>query len=284
MDTTRELHLTGATIRYRDSGGEGPVVLFLHGVLVDGRLWRKVVDALGPGVRCVVPDLPLGAHALPVPQADLSVPGVARMAAEIMERLDLRDVTVVGNDTGGAIAQVLAGQRPERMARLVLTPCDAFDNFPPAVFRPLFRVAKGQRVIQAVLAPLRVRALRRAPFAFGWLAKRPIPHDITDAWLRPPLTRREIREDAVRLLARVDPAITVAASEGLRAFDRPALIAWAAEDKLFPVDHAHRLAAILPDARVELIPDSYTFVAEDQPARLAELIGPFVREPAGARA
>lgn len=276
-DTTNELRLGPTTIRYRDTGGDGPVVLFVHGVLVDGRLWRGVVERIGPGVRCVVPDLPLGAHTLPAPHADLTLDGLASLLEELMEALDLRDVTVVGNDTGGAIAQVLAGRRPERMARLVLTPCDAFENFPPPVFRPLFRAARGQRAIQLLLAPLRLRVLRRAPFAFGWLAKRPIPHDVTDAWLEAPLTRRAIREDAVRLLSGVDPQRTVRAAEELRAFDRPALLAWAAEDKLFPVEHAHRLASILPAARVELVEDSYTFVSEDQPGRLADLVGTFVR-------
>ena len=271
-----EVRLPHATVRYRDDGSGEPIV-FLHGLLVDGRLWRKVTPHLS-GYRCIVPDLPLGAHTTPAaPGADLTPHGIARLVADLLEELDLRDVTLVGNDTGGVIAQLVATQHPERLARLVLTPCDAFDNFLPAIFKPLTLGARVPPVLTALVQPLRLRAVRRLPIAFGWLSKRPIePREIEDDWIRPFFGDAAIRADAYRALRGVDPRITQQAAEDLRRFDKPALLAWATEDKVFPFAHARRLAALMPDARVEPIHDSYAFVPEDQPERLAEAIRAFL--------
>ncbi len=271
-----EIELTAGTIRYRDSG-QGPPILFVHGLLVDGTLWRKVVPALEDRFRCIVPDLPLGSHTIPMkPDADLTPPGVADLIAEFLEALDLQDVTLVANDSGGALTQILvAGGRTDRIGRIVLTPCDSFDNFFPPLFRPLQKLAKAPGGLRAALDPLRVRKLRRLPMAFGWLTKRPVPDDVTDGWLRPCHTDPAIRRDATKFVATVDSSHTLAAAERLHTFDRPVLLAWAPEDRFFPLEHAHRLAALFPDARVEEIPDSYTFVSEDQPERTADLIGGF---------
>lgn len=271
-----EVRLPHATVRYRDEGS-GPVLVFLHGLLVDGRLWRKVTPHLVADARCVVPDLPLGAHTTPAaPGADLTPHGMARLVADLLEELDLRDVTLVGNDTGGVIAQLVATRHPERLARLVLTPCDAFDNFLPRVFTPLTLGARVPPLLTALTQPLRLRAVRRLPIAFGWLTKRPIdPREVEDDWIRPYFADAAIRRDVVRALRGVDRRITLQAAEDLRSFGRPALIAWATEDKVFPFAHAQRLAALLPDARVEAIEDSYAFVPEDQPERLAEAIRRF---------
>ncbi|WP_406289755.1 alpha/beta fold hydrolase [Streptomyces sp. NBC_00209] len=128
-----EVDLSAGTVEYLDTGGEGPVVVLLHGVAMDGSLWRNVVEPLRSDVRCVVPTLPLGGHRRPMrPDADLSVAGVARLVAEFLDRLGLRDVTLVMSDWGGAPALVSEG-RDERIGRLVITSCEAFDNFPPGV-------------------------------------------------------------------------------------------------------------------------------------------------------
>lgn len=273
-----EVRLPHATVRYRDDGS-GPVVVFLHGLLVDGRLWRKVTPHLTAHHRCIVPDLPLGAHTTPAaPGADLSPHGMARLVADLLTELDLRDVTLVGNDTGGVIAQLVATRHPERIGRLVLTPCDAFDNFLPAVFRPLTLGARVPPVLTALVQPLRLRAVRRLPIAFGWLSKRPIePREVEDDWIRPFFADAAIRRDVFRALRGVDPRITEQAAEDLKGFGKPTLLAWATEDKVFPFAHAQRLAAQMPDARVEPIHDSYAFVPEDQPERLALLIAEFCR-------
>ncbi len=274
------LSLPQGTIHVRDTGNPGgPPVVFVHGLLVDGTLWRKVVPRLEGELRCIWPDWPLGSHRTPMaPQADLSPRGVAHLIADALAAMDLEGVTLVGNDTGGAICQLVATERPERLARLVLTDCDAFDNFLPPLFRGLQVAARVPGALNALVQPLRVRALRRLPIAYGMVTKRPIDHAVTDAWLRPFLQQRAVRRDTGKLLRGISRRDTLAAAERLRRFDHPALLAWAREDRAFPVAHAHRLAGLLPDARVEEIEDSLTFVPEDQPERLADAIARFVRE------
>lgn len=273
----REVELSAGTIRYRESGS-GPVLLFVHGLLVSGTLWRKVIPHLDDRYRCIAPDWPLGAHTIPMkPGADISPRGIAGLVAEFAEALDLSDVTLVGNDTGGGIAQLVAGEHPERIGRLVLTPCDAFDNFPPKFFKLLPPLARAPIALNALIQPMRINALRRVPLAFGWVAKRPIPREVTDDWLAPYFKEPAIRRDLVSMLRGLSGRELVENLDRLRAFDRPVLLAWASEDKLFPTAHAHRLAReVFRDARVEFIPDSYAFVSEDQPERTAELIASFV--------
>jgi pimeloyl-ACP methyl ester carboxylesterase len=271
-----DVELTAGTIRYRDTG-QGPPIVFVHGLLVDGTLWRKVVPLLEDRYRCIVPDWPLGSHTLPMkPSADLSPPGIAGLFAEFLDKLDLRDVTLVANDTGGALTQILmASGQTDRVARVVLTPCDSFENFLPPMFRPLQWLARVPGAVYPVVQSLRVPALRRLPLAFGWLTKRRVAGDVTAAWVRPAQTDKGVRRDVARLLAGIDPRFTIEAAERLPGFDRPVLIAWAPEDRFFPLEHARRLAELLPDARVEEVPDSYTFVSEDQPELVARLVGEF---------
>jgi pimeloyl-ACP methyl ester carboxylesterase len=267
-----DLELAQGTIRYRDEGS-GPPIVFVHGALVDGRLWEPVVERLRDTARCVVPDLPLGAHRIPM-RADLDPVGVAELIADLLDKLDLRDATLVGNDTGGALCQLLVTRRPERIGRLVLTNCDAFDNFPPAAFRGLV-VAARLRVLTALLQSLRVRPLRKTPLAFGWLAKRELPDELLAWWVEPFLGDAGVRRDTRRLLAAVRRSQLLDNTARLHEFDRPVLIAWAPEDRFFPIDHARRLAAIFPDARLAEVPDSYAFVSLDQPKRVADLIREF---------
>jgi pimeloyl-ACP methyl ester carboxylesterase len=284
MDATpyREISLSAGTIRYRESGTGTPIV-FVHGVLVNGLVWRKLPPLLEGEARCIVPDWPLGSHTVPMrPDADLTPHGLARLIAEFLEALDLRDVVLVGNDTGGALCQLVVTERPERVGRLVLTPCDAFENFPPKMFRPLLAAAAAPGGLAAALAPMRVPAARRLPLAYGGLTKRPVPDEVTDAWVGPGLSDAEVRRDLARVLRAVKPEVLLDAAARLPRFTKPVLIAWAREDRFFPIDHGRRLAALFPDARFEEIADSRTFVAEDQPERLAELIGAFVREPVAA--
>jgi pimeloyl-ACP methyl ester carboxylesterase len=274
-----EITLAEGTIRYRDEGS-GPPIVFIHGALVNGTLWGPVVDRLAGQARCIVPDLPLGSHTLPMRRgADLSPPGLARLIADLLAALDLRDVTLVGNDTGGALCQFVAARHPERLARLVLTNCDAFDNFPPKAFRGLV-VAARAHLLTAGLQPLRLGPVRRLPIAYGWLTKRPIPSDVVEGWVRPFLDDPGVRRDTRRFLAAVDPGLLLDNAARLAQFSRPVLVAWAPEDRFFPIEHAHRLAAVFPDARVVEIPDARTFVAWDQPDRLAELVREFAVTPA----
>jgi pimeloyl-ACP methyl ester carboxylesterase len=274
-----QIHLPQGTIRYRDTGSGEPIV-FVHGLLVDGRLWRDVTPQLADEFRCIVPDLPLGSHAIPAPEGtDLSPPGLARIVADLLEALELDRVTLVGNDTGGAICQLVATRHPARLARLVLTPCDAYKDFLPPAFRPLQWAARVPGLPGVLLQPSRLDTVRRSPLGFGWLIKRrPLDSELLESWLRPSLEDPAVRRDAVEVLRRIDNRFTLEAAERLRDFDRPTLIAWATEDRFFKLSNAKRLAEAIPDARLELIEDARTFVPLDQPKRLAELITSFMRE------
>jgi pimeloyl-ACP methyl ester carboxylesterase len=280
----KEVTIPQGTIRYRESG-EGPPLVFVHGLLVDGSLWRKVTPLLEDRFRCLVPDLPLGSHTVPMnPDADLSPPGLARIVAGFLEALQLEDVALVGNDTGGAISQITAANHPERIGRLVLTNCDAFENFLPPAFRPLQWAARVPGVLTALLEGMRFAPLRRLPIAYGWLIKRDFKGAPTREWVTPYLSDRGVRRDTIKVLKGIDPSYTFDAAGKLSRFDRPALLAWAVEDRFFKLSFAERLAETIPGSRLERIEDSYTFVSEDQPERLAELVGSFAREPAPTRA
>jgi pimeloyl-ACP methyl ester carboxylesterase len=279
LGEVRELDLPQGRIRYRERGSGEPVV-FVHGFLVNGDLWRKVVPELAKDFRCITPDWPLGSHELPMKaDADLSTPGLARLIANFLEALDLRNVTLVGNDTGGALCQLVVTRHPERIGRLVLTPCDAFDNFPPRFFRVVLAPAALPGGAWALLQPLRLRMMRGTPIAFGWLAKHGIEPEASDSYVRPSLSNRGVRRDARKVIKGVDPKYTLEAAERFREFDRPVLLVWTQEKDLFPWKDAERLAERFPNARLERVEDSYTFVPEDQPGRLAELIASFAREP-----
>ncbi|HEX4186906.1 MAG TPA: alpha/beta hydrolase [Solirubrobacteraceae bacterium] len=275
-----EVRLPQGTIRYRDLGAGEPIVL-VHGLLVNGELWRDVAPTLAEDFRVIVPDWPLGSQQLPLhPDADLSPLGLAQLVADFLAALELENVTLVGNDTGGAISQLVAIHHPERVARLVLTPCDAYENFLPPAFRPLQWLARLPGSVFVLSQALRSPAARRLPLAYGWLMKRP-DDALTGSWLAPARESRAIRREVAAILKGISPRYTLAAAERFGEFTRPVLLAWAPEDRFFKLRYAERMARDFPDARLELIEDSLSFVPLDQPARTAELIAGFAREPAG---
>jgi len=280
----KEVRLPGGVVRYRERGGGEPIV-FVHGLLVNGDLWRKVVPLLAGEFRCITPDWPLGSHEVPLDDGvKLTTRKAAGMIARFLEALDLKDVTLVGNDTGGGLCQILIAERPERVGRLVLTSCDAFENFPPKALYPLMRAARVPGLPWLLLQAMRLPPLRRLPISFGWLTKRPIPDEVVmDSYLRPSLENALVRRDAVNLIKDISPRHTKEAAKKLPMFMKPVFIAWAKEDRIFPVSDAYRLSETFPNARLELIEDSYTFVSEDQPERLAASIAMFMRETASAR-
>jgi len=272
-----EIELSAGTIEYADSGGDGPVVVLLHGLMMDASLWDGPIAGLSPGHRCVAPTLPLGAHRYPMRDgADLSLPGIAGLVTEFLDRLDLRDVTLVGNDTGGALVQLLMRDGDPRVGRVVLVSCDAFDNFPPGLTGKML-VATGKLpapVFGVFMQQMRLRAVRRLPVAFGWLTRR--GDAATARWMKPVLTSAPIRRDAVRMLraAGADSGFLIKAAEKLPEFGRPALVVWASEDRVMPPEHGRRLAGLLGGRLVE-VADSYTLIPLDQPDRLAAVISEF---------
>jgi pimeloyl-ACP methyl ester carboxylesterase len=271
----REAKVPGGTISYREAGS-GPPVVFIHGLLVNGLLWRKVVPELEGSFRCIVPEMPLGSHPVALEEdADLSPIGLGKLIDDFLTALDLSDVTLVANDTGGALSQIYATRHPDRLGRLVLTNCDAYENFLPPAFRPLQWISKVPGGTGMIANSLRVKPMRRSPMAFGWLTKRPVDAEVLEAWCRPSIDDRDVRRDLGKVLRGIDTRYTIEAADKLGSLEQPVLLAWAPEDRFFKIGFAERLAAAIPNSRLEQIPDSRTFISEDQPQRLAELIGEF---------
>jgi pimeloyl-ACP methyl ester carboxylesterase len=281
----KQIKLSAGTIEYSDTGGDGPVLVLLHGLMTDASLWDAVIARLSPGHRCVAPTLPLGAHRRGMhADADLSLPAIARLVAEFVDRLGLHDVTLVGNDTGGALVQLVICDGAARVGRVVLASCDAFDNFPPGLTGKTLVLAGKlpPRMFGLFMQQLRLRPVRRLPIAFGWLTLR---GDAAAArWIRPVLTQPEIRRDTVRALraAAADTGVLVKAAQCLPGFGRPALVVWASRDRVMPPEHGRRLAGLFPHGRLAEVDDSYTLIPLDQPARLAEIIREFTHAPAAA--
>jgi pimeloyl-ACP methyl ester carboxylesterase len=275
---TSQVELSAGTIDYADTGGAGPVIVFTHGLPMSATQWRKVVPLL-PGYRCVLPTLPLGGHRVPMrPDADLTQFGLARLLGEFLTQLDLREVTLVMNDWGGP--QFLLTERfpgHQRVTRLAMVACEAFDNMPPGPAKPVSRVAALPGGVWLLFQLLRVRAVRRHRNAYGGMSVRGIPDDVLADWLRPARESRAVRRDFAKFATGTPPrAALLDCSERLRGFNHPALVVWAADDRFMPREHGPRLAALLPDARLVELTECATLVPEDQPERLAELLTGFL--------
>ncbi|HKP92097.1 MAG TPA: alpha/beta hydrolase [Thermoleophilaceae bacterium] len=255
--------------------GAGRPLVFVHGFLANANIWRGLVPELRGRFRCVCPDWPLGSHFEPMREdADLSPPGIAALIRELLERLELDDAALVGNDSGGAYSQIAAAERPDRLGALVLCSCETPDDrWPPRGFGHLKRSARVPGGLTAIVQGLRVPALWRMPGAYGPLSKRPIEKQVMHSFLDPFFGSAAIRRDARRVIASVGPEHSRAAADRLRSdFDRPILLAWGADDVVFPLRHAEAYARSLPDARVEAVPDARTYVAHDNPAGLAAVL------------
>lgn len=276
--------LKAGTVEYETSGpDQGRPVVFVHGYMMGRSLWRPLSDLLAArGLLCIAPTWPLGAHSEPMgPEAELTMEGIAAMVGDFLDELSLEDVVLVGNDTGGAVAQIAATSTPARLGALVLTSCDAFEHFPPPILKPLISAAKFSPTFAAAMQPLRTRFGRHR--GFGALAYADID-DLVAAWAQPVLADRRIREDLRRFTASLAGATLAPTAERLPQFKKPALIAWSADDAFFPLEDGRRLAAALPDSRLDIIANSRTFSMVDQPDQLAELIADFAGGHASRRA
>ena len=271
-----EIELPQGTIRFREEG-EGRPIVFVHGSLVDGRLWDGVVDSLSDRFHCLAPDWPLGAQQIPMrPGADLTPYGIAETISAFLEAKELDQVTIVGNDSGGAMSQVLVSRHPRRIGKLVLTNCDTHENFPPGIFKAMPPLAKLPGAMAAMALPFRVGAIARA--AFKPFAMTPIPPALVASWMEPGMRDADIRRDLAKVTAGMNKRYTLEAAEKLRGSELPLLLAWAPGDRYFPISYAERLAEGMPNARIVEIAGAKTFVALDQPELLAAEIAAFVDE------
>jgi pimeloyl-ACP methyl ester carboxylesterase len=255
--------------------GEGRPVVFTHGWLTNANLWRRVVDRLADRFACFALDLPLGGHRTPMDDgADLSPRGVGELIAEVLDVLDLRDVTLVGNDSGGAYSQIAVAHAPQRIARLVLNSCETpFDEFPPPPFDGLPAAARDGATLRTLLSALEDRSIRRADGAFGLLSKRPVPDDVSDSYALPALRDDGILRDTAKAMsAAASEPVHLAGRRLIANFDRPVLLPWSPDDRVFPFANARRYADALPEGRVVPIGDAYSLTAEDQPDALADAL------------
>ncbi len=284
LGPARTIDLGGGRQIRAHATGAGPPIVFVHGALVNANLWRKVIPRLH-GFTCVTLDLPLGSHTIPMPKdMDYGSAALADLIADAIDKLDLKGATVVANDTGGGLTQIMTARRPESVGAFVLTSCDAFENFPPRFFRVVLAPARIPGGVSAAFRGLWLRPVRRLPIAYGWLTNEPIEREAEDSYVLPVLTSGEIRRDTRRFLNGFDQGELLDAAAKLTSWDRPALIAWSRNDRFFPAAHAERLAALIPEARLEWVEGARTFSPEDRPDRLAELIGTFVRDHTAAPA
>lgn len=268
--------LPSGRIAYEDTGGVGPVLVFGHGLLMDGRQWRKVIPHLAE-YRCITPTLPMGAHTAPMhPDADLTEQGVAAILADFLDALDLADVTLVLNDWGGGQFLISDG-RDKRLGRLVLASCTAFDNYPPKPARPaalLCRLPGGGWVIAKLLG---TGFFRHSNRAYGALTKYGLPDELFDEWFAPAVQNRAVRRDLVKFATGAPSRQRLLElSEKMRSFTRPVLVVWAREDRMMPLVHADRLVELYPNSTKLIIDDSGTLIPEDQPTALVEALRNFV--------
>jgi pimeloyl-ACP methyl ester carboxylesterase len=264
-----DIELSAGTITYEDTGGDGPTVVLVHGPVMDSSVWREVIADLRRDFRCVAPTLPLGAHRTPMhPDADLTPVGQARLMAEFVEKLDLKNVTLVQNDSG--YGQLVAGDRPPWLRTLVLVATAAFDNYPPGLPGKMLGVAgKSARRLKFFMDPLRFRPVQLLFSSF--MAKKPISRHLIDRWFEPVWTNPLIRRDLVRFCAGAHPDTMQKAAARLDNYDGSALVVWAANDRMMPAAHGPRLAKLL-GAPLVIVPDSRTLVPLDQPAALTKAI------------
>lgn len=276
MSPLKTLQLPQGPVQYLE-WGQGQPIVFVHGLMVDNQLWQPVVAELSQGLRCIVPNWPLGAHALPMaPTADLSVMGMTRLIADLMDALDLRDVILVGNDTGGALAQMVCAHFPERIASVVLTTCDAYDAFPPPAFAFLKWLGHAPPLAWLIAQLMHhVPPLRRLPFAFGGLTDGPLDDALIAHWLRPMRTDAGVRRDVCKFLRTLSNRYTQDAGDALRRLNKPVLLLWSTESRHFPRRLAERMQREWSNTELFWIDSAGVFLSLEYAQQLASHIKRF---------
>jgi len=255
--------------------GEGPVALFVHGVLLNGHLWRHQLAGLADVRRCIALDLLAhGATEIDAAQ-DVSVTANARMLREFLDALGIDSVDLVGNDSGGGIAQIFAATYPERVRSLVLTDCDTHDNWPPEAFKPFLAMAASGGLRGALDAMLGDKAIYRAESALGpaYEDASAVSDATIETYLRPHVRSEQRTRDLERFLAAFDPVHTLRVEPGLRTLRAPTLIAWGTDDIYFDVAWSKWLADTIPGTRQRIEFDgARIFFPEERPQAFNEAV------------
>ncbi len=274
LGTQKEVHLAQGTVSYRECGS-GATLVFIHGLLVNGDVWRKVVPILAKNYRCIIPDLPFGSHTKALnADADLTPPGIAQLIADFVEALNLSSVTLITNDTGGAFTQIAITEHPQRVERLVLTDCDAYDNFLPLSLRALEWIAYIPGSIALIGQGCKLSFAQK--LTVGIVAKHPVEQQAIQSYMQPITSNKAVQRDLGKLLRGISTRYTNIAASKFADFDKPVLLVWATEDRFFPTKYAERLLRAFPHATLKYVQDSYTFIPEDQPEQLVQHIEEFM--------
>jgi pimeloyl-ACP methyl ester carboxylesterase len=254
--TTHSIETASGCISYVEAGS-GPVALFVHGVLLNKHLWRHQLAGLSDIRRCIAVDLLAHGDTEIKPNQDVSVTANAIMLREVLDALQIDQVDIVGNDSGGGIAQIFSALHPERVRSLTLTNCDTHDNWPPEAFKPFLDMAAAGGLSDTLNALLSDKSIYRSPGALGPAYERPenISDLDIDIYLLPLVRSEQRTHDLRRFLAAFDHSHTVAIESRLRHLQAPTLIVWGTDDVYFPVNWAHWLAEAIPGAKppVELL-------------------------------
>jgi pimeloyl-ACP methyl ester carboxylesterase len=275
--SVRTVNIPAGGIDYYETGS-GPPVVLLHGVLMDHQVWDEVVPLLPSGFRYVRPVLPLGAHRRPMhPDANLTLSGQVAVVGDLLDALDLEDVTLVHSDWGGGLFLTAHG-RDDRVVRQVILPCEAFDNFPPGLPGKMVKLAVAvPGGLQLAARQLRIGWLRRLPMLFGQMARRPVPKGLVRDWTEPVLRRPDVRRDLRKYCrSRFDTDALIRDTEALRAFRGDVLVLWSPDNKVMPPEHGHRLAELVPRGRYAEVPGAYVLSILDEPEAVAREIGEFL--------
>jgi pimeloyl-ACP methyl ester carboxylesterase len=273
----KSVDVTAGTIEYREQGDpNGAPVVLLHGLLMNGAQWNLALPLLPLGYRYLLPILPMGGHRIPMREdADLTLPKMVDIVGDFLDALDLADVTLVVTDWGGALFLTDIG-RDKRVARLVICPSEAFDNFPPGFpGKVAWLACRNTFTVSMAMSQLKIGWLRRQWLMFGQMAKKPVPQDIVDEWMAAGLADRRIRQDLVKYCrTKFDKADLIRATSRLADFDGDVLVLWS-RNPVMPDDHATRLAA-LTGATLHYVDDAHVLVMLDQPEQTAQAIGEFL--------
>jgi len=273
----KSVDLTAGTIEYREQGDpNGAPVVLLHGLLMNDAQWNLALPLLPQGYRFLLPILPMGGHRIPMrDDADLTLPGMVDIVGDFLDALDLADVTLVVTDWGGTLFLTDIG-RDKRVARLVICPSEAFDNFPPGFpGKVAWLASRNTFTVSMAMRQLKIGWLRRQWLMFGQMAKKPVPQGIVDEWMAAGLADRRIRQDLVKYCrTKFDKADLIRATNRLADFDGDVLVLWS-RNPVMPDDHATRLAE-LTGGTLRYVDDANVLVMLDQPEQTARAIDEFL--------